>query len=190
MLSVLGTCIEASPRALAAQGHAAAIADGMLDLLSLEMDHRRSTTQAQMDSALEVNTKLPQLRRASLLLLILLVRGTTHQLQERREAEESSSLSAWPEETPRLEQLRMPGGSTLGPFKRGPVNDSRDVLSVASSGKPLVPLFPGHLLSRTEHVAGYVAQLDTDSLARHQASELVNDIETLKIERVQSGGSV
>lgn len=175
MLSILGTCIEACPQAMVKQGYAQAICDAMLDLLSLETDTRGTTTQEQMDNVLETNTKVPQLRRAGLLLLSLLVRGATLQMQS---ADEKQQKEAWQDDKPQLSTLRLPGGGVWGtmPDEKASKRDKTEAWL----------LFSQDSLPRTESVVGYVAQLDSDAFARHQAEEVLHDIETYKLYFIHS----
>lgn len=179
MLSILGTCIEANPFVMAANGYSGQIAEAMLDLLIVEVDKKASTTQEQMDDPLEMNTKLPQLRRAALLLLILLVRGSTEQLQR---LQESQHEEMWKDDTPSLERLRMPGGSAL------PEVNPKGARLSSVSHTPL--LFPSKLADRTKIIVNHLVSFDTDGLARHQATQLLEDLDTLTLSRLHASVSV
>lgn len=140
--------------------------------------------QAQADSATASDPKLPQLRRAALLLLALLLRGAKHQLRDGLEgaidAQERRAQEG-------LRALRMPDGSVLG----GP-GDGATVGGSALAPTPISPaqrqlLFPSHLLTRTKQVVEYVAQFDMDALVRHQAGECALECEELQLAMIGVG---
>jgi hypothetical protein len=173
MLSILGTCIEACPNAMSLHGHAAAITDAMLDLLSVETDSRGMTNQVDMDNALATDAKLPHLRRAALHLLSLLLRGSSMRLQHESEQRQGQS---WNDEHRQLSALRMPGGSSIQALP-------------GSTQEPgsLDVLFPLDRLQRLHTIVSYVAQTDSDGLSRHQAEEVLQDQDTLKLHVLHSG---
>ncbi|MCO5588320.1 hypothetical protein L7F22_042275 [Adiantum nelumboides] len=177
MLSILGSCIEACPESMAIQGHSRSIGDSMIDLLSIEMDTKGQTTQEQMDDATLIETKLPQLRRAALILLSLLIRGSTLQLQS---SEEDQQSLTWKEDVPQLTSLRMPGGGTLTSIK------SKFEKSESIS-KTL--LFEPDQIKRCEQIVGYVAQFDRDALAQQQAGVVMQDLETFKLYIIHTSAS-
>lgn len=180
MLSILGSCIEACPEAMAIQGHARSIGDSMMDLLSIEMDTKGQTTQEQMDDATLVETRLPQFRRAALILLSLLIRGSTLQLQSSNENQQSS---AWQEDVPKLTSLRMPGGGSLSSIKTRLENNGLS----EEKGKSL--LFDPDRIKRCEQIVGYVAQFDRDALAQQQAGVVMQDLETFKLYIIHTSAS-
>ncbi|PWN18525.1 hypothetical protein BCV69DRAFT_285150 [Microstroma glucosiphilum] len=112
-LTLLGTCVEAFPLAIASatrEGYVGKMVRGCLDLLQLEMVHRRSSSGARptsgsfgehaeeeeeedptvarqqlrfapgADDSTSLDSSYPQLRRGALLLLHLLIKGTRDQL--------------------------------------------------------------------------------------------------------------
>lgn len=163
-LSVLGTCVEACPAAFTSTLSANAIVDAMLDLLSIESKQKSSITQAQdMQDPTHVDTKLPQLRRAAILLLALFINGSRHQLEiaqeERDKINQEEGLTA----------LRLPNGSIVGSG-----NDSS-----AKIQQPL--MFPEKQSSRTSSILGYIAQTDNDDLVRHQSQQLLEEVKLLAL---------
>ncbi|PWN35073.1 uncharacterized protein FA14DRAFT_189082 [Meira miltonrushii] len=180
MLSILGSCIEACPQAMALQGHARSIGDSMMDLLSIELDTKGQTTQEQMDDATLTETRLPQFRRAALILLSLLIRGAALQLEA---SNEDQQASAWQEDIPQLTSLRMPGGGTLSSIK------SKIEKGKSSESKETTLLFEPNQIKRCEQIVGYVAQFDRDALAQQQAGVVMQDLETFKLYIIHTSAS-
>lgn len=169
-LSILGTCIEACPDAFSATQLGSAIIDAMLDLLSVETNVQMQQSQEEAQDPTNLDTKLPQLRRAAVLLLALVIRGSRHQLelaQEKRDKVPSQDDGG-------LTSLRMPNGSILQPkFPSSP----------AISLRPLL-MFPEDKTERTKTLLGYIAQTDSDSLVRHQAQQLLEELNLLTLSRI------
>lgn len=181
MLSILGSCIEACPQAMAVEGHARSISDSMIDLLSIEVDTKGQTTQEQIDDATLTDTRLPQFRRAALILLSLLIRGASLQLEA---SDEDRQASTWQEDIPQLTSLRMPGGGMLSSIKtkieKGDSSELKD--------KKL--LFEPDRIKRCEQIVGYVAQFDRDALVQQQAGVVMQDLETFKLYIIHTSASV
>lgn len=173
-LSIIGTCIEACPAAFTSTSFLAdAIIDAMLDLLSIESRQKSSITQQQdMQDPTHVDAKLPQLRRAAVLLLALFIRGSKHQLdivqEDRDQSNQNEGLTA----------LRLPNGTILGGSSKSRSSDGK-------SSDPLQSLmFSDKQTSRTKSILGYVAQTDSDGLVRHQSQQLLEELELLTLARI------
>lgn len=175
-LSILGTCVEACPAAFSSTQLGGTIADAMLDamldLLSVETSPRHTQhdevqERDNMQDPTHLDARLPQLRRAAILLLALLIRGSRHQLESSQERE--ADILA---QQDGLSVLRMPNGSILG----GPANDTRD-----SASAPPALLFGHDKAARTSSVLSYVEQTDSDGLVRHQAGELLDELRLLTL---------
>ncbi|UZJ53245.1 hypothetical protein CBS101457_002565 [Exobasidium rhododendri] len=167
-LSVLGTCVEACPLAFSASRLGERIVDSMLDLLSVETAVRAPVGNQQrqdMEDPTHTDSKLPQLRRAAVLLLALFIRGSRHQLeviQEKNWHEDKAK------EQDGLTSLRLPGGGIIG----GSVG--RKATTTSKNNGPL--LFSKSKVQRTSTVLSYLAQTDVDGLVRHQSNELLEEL--------------
>uniref|UniRef100_V5ELY2 RNA polymerase II assembly factor Rtp1 C-terminal domain-containing protein n=2 Tax=Kalmanozyma brasiliensis (strain GHG001) TaxID=1365824 RepID=V5ELY2_KALBG len=203
-VSILGTVIEAAPMAMARKGYAGQLAEVCIDIVVIEMVHRpnagketvkmnvqgkrvdandeekeqkRAEEQKKLDSATTSDAKVAHLRRAAMLLLTLLVRGTRFQLEEQDSSASGGRL------VEKLSALRLPGGGILP--------------SVAASGEGEAPkterlqkkdlLFPPQLLDRLKQVAAYVEAGDTDSIVRTHAHDCIEHVDALSLDLVQSG---
>ncbi|WFD32313.1 hypothetical protein MSPP1_003358 [Malassezia sp. CBS 17886] len=122
----------------------------------------------EQDSGIETDPSLPQLRRAALLLLALLLRGTRHQLDDFLDAQQRDADDAMHTDTP-LSALRMPGGAVLPS-----VGEQR--AAAAQCPDPLVPAsYPARLVPLLERVAAS----DTDGIVRTQAQDCVDEAQLL-----------
>lgn len=140
---------------------------------AMDEDHV-ARVQREADTGIDVNPKLPQLRRSALLLLAVLLRTTRHQLEEHHDAEEG--ISSAPAEP--LTALRMPGGGSLPS-----VGASRG----SQPSKQVTPLVPLSAVARIERVCAYVAQEDEDAIVRQQAQDCVTEAEALQVSFAQRG---
>lgn len=201
VVSLLGTCVEAAPTAMASQGYSHTLAGAMLDLASIESVERPSSIGDKSkkppadeeeegiidarekerrrkfapghDDAVDVDAKLPQLRRSALLLLALLIRGTRHQL-EATQGREDDSIGLGRES--HLEALRLPGnGAGILGHRQAPSDE--------------LHLFPSRLLARAKAVCGFLKWRDTDALVRHQAQDCVEELDGLELDLVHQAPS-
>lgn len=201
VVSLLGTCVEAAPTAMASQGYAQLLAHAMLDLVSIEsverpaapikicttksgiesdqvvdakQEERRRKSAPGHDDATDINAKLPQLRRSALLLLYLLVRGTRHQLEEA--AREVGLLAS---DIDGLRALRLPGGRTLRTSSTKSARDDCD--------KSMIFLFPRELIGRAKIVCGFLQWRDTDAIVRMQGKDCLEELDGLELDLVHRG---
>ncbi|KAJ9477418.1 Protein required for cell viability [Pseudozyma hubeiensis] len=202
-VSILGTMIEAVPRTMVVKGYATQLAQVCIDIVVIEMVKRPDVgkegavklnvankrvkdvddeekgkkaeeEQRRLDSATNADAKIAHLRRAAMLLLTLLVRGTRMQLEN--SGEDGGVVE-------KLSSLRLPGGGVL-PNVSAPGDDlsGRDGRSL--KGKDL--LFPPELLGRLKQVAGYVQAGDTDAVVRTHAHDCLEHVEALELDLLQS----
>jgi len=170
LLSILGTCVEASPVSFSASRLGNRIVDAMLDLLSVETANKSpnlDTQRQDMEDATQLNPKLPQLRRAAILLLALFVRGTRHQLEAALEKKDDQGL----QQQESLSALRLPNGSIVG----GGGSSKQHTLENQDL------LFSQDKAKRASIVLEYVAQTDSDGLVRHQSKELLEELRLLTL---------
>lgn len=200
-LAILGTVVEAVPDAMAVSGFAAQLADISMDILRIEMVphqpvkrgpvkmkvqgetqdideegvERRQAEQQLLDSATTTDTKVAHLRRAALLALILLVRGTRHQL-------EAASEAAYGPPKEQLSALRLPGGRSLPR-----IDNSGSSSSFVQGVKQHELLFPPNSVGRLTELVAYIADVDADSFVQGQAVTLRQDLNELGVQIVTSG---
>lgn len=187
-IAILGTCVEIAPVAVASSAarQLVALCAELVTLTSVARTPRRRprvqahvagidvhghSVHAAVDSdsdsempnaAIDANTRLPQLRRAALLLLALLVRTTRHQVEDY--ADEKSAAADAP-----LTALRLPGGGRL------PDTDG------ARRAAPPPPL----LVTPTDLPSLYpllqhVSTEDLDALVRQQARDCIDEAHLLE----------
>lgn len=207
-LSLLGTCVEAFPLAMVGRGYASRLAQMVLEILKVEMVSRsssaaqpasegRSTTgtddadsdsdeetvqlQKQRfapgaDDAVGVDASYPQLRRGALLLLCLLIRGARHQLEDdSAQQRDRASLNGT-----ELRALKLPGGSSLPSIVD--LNDGASPTTRISGNKRGGSLlFEVSQSGQTRTVAAYVKEMDNDALVRHQADEVLSELDALEL---------
>lgn len=199
-ISILGTCVEVAPTALASSGASEDMARLCRELVQVESVRRpmmrkahvtahvtgKDATGEQKRTAIDddddecekmaekeghagtdVDPKLPQLRRAALLLLAVLLRSTRHQLDAFLDARQHQL-----EETPEpesLSALRLPGGGMLP--------ETRQTTSKVPAPVPLLSMQAAqHLVP----VMSYVATEDVDALVRQQASDCLDEVRLLE----------
>lgn len=202
-VSILGTLIEALPTAMVSKGYARQLAQVCIDIVVIEMVQRpqppwkrrgqlrvhgkrvtdvdeqetdkAAQEQHKLDSATNSDPKIAHLRRAAVLLLTLLVRGTRMQLENRRDpANPVESLSA----------LRLPGGGVLPSIDHATTPSA----SVGLTNNQL--LFPSQFLAKLKHVAAYVQAADTDAVVCTHARDCLEQLEALELDLVQSATSL
>jgi hypothetical protein len=168
-LSVLGTCVEACPLAFSASQLGDKTVDAMFDLLSVETVVTPSSRQQQedMEDPIHLNSKLPQLRRAAVLLLALFIRGSRHQLDAAQEKRDNRSI-----DQEGLTSLRLPNGSVLG-GRGAPTNSDDDTRASL--------LFSQGRVERASTLLSYIAATDTDALVRHQSKEVLEELHLLTL---------
>lgn len=132
--------------------------------------------QRKLDSATVTDSKVAHLRRAAMLLLTLLVRGTRFQLEEQLDGDAGGRL------VENLSALRLPGGGTLPSIATATQN--AEERSKRMEKKDL--LFPPHLLRRVKEVAGYVEASDIDAVVRAHAHDCVQHVDALSLSIVQT----
>lgn len=140
-------------------------------------ENARAQEQRKLDSATSSDAKIAHLRRAAMLLLTLLVRGTRFQLEERDEGGAGGKLME------KLSALRLPGGGILPSVSASGegVKDTTQQL-----GKKDL-LFPPQLLERLKQVAGYIEARDTDAIVRTHAHDCIEHADALSLDLIQSG---
>lgn len=198
VVSLLGTCVEAAPTAMASQGYSHLLADAMLDLASIEsverpavsatsrgteadsesdqhLDAKQQERQRKFapghDDATDIDAKLPQLRRSALLLVSLLIRGTRHQLEQAARKIEPQASG-----TDSLRALRLPGGRILRASSTELVGDNDD--------KTVVLLFPRKLIGRAKTVCGFLQWRDTDAIVRMEGQDCLEQLDGLELDLV------
>jgi Required for nuclear transport of RNA pol II C-terminus 2 len=185
-ISLLGTIVEAAPVAISTLGFGDQLAGLALELLQVETQDPRSAEKdpekelSLQDDALALDTSLPQLRRAALLLLQLLVGGSRHQAEafsEERAQKEGVRLS---DETEGLQALRMPGGSVLPT-----VSGAKPKMS--SIDEPPTLLLGMKILPQITTVCGYVQAVEEDEVAQQQARDCVEDVKALELAILHAG---
>lgn len=204
-ISILGTVVEAVPLAMAVKGYAGQLAEICIDIVVIEMVQRpdalrsavkmnvqgkrvnnpdeeeekgkKDAEQKRLDSATVTNPKVAHLRRAAMLLLTLLVRGTQIQLEERNDGGGARLVE-------KLSALRLPGGGML-PSLSSEGGEPAPSREASLEKKDL--LFPVQLLKRLKEVASYVEASDTDAVVRTHAHDCVQHVDALSLELVQSG---
>jgi len=223
-ISLLGTCVEAAPLAMASAGFAQSLTSICLDIVALETTERsqprtraKKTSrpavsvvkgtglfagieavedddeaddepQPQPESATATDTKLPQLRRAALFLLTLLLSGTNavlqRHLEDRRESAQSTLLEP-PGREASLSALRLPGGASL------PILSSDSSTLAPRKGDAFLPplLFEPKLLEHTKTVAKFVNGRDADAVVRVQAEEVQRECDELELNLVHIAAS-
>ncbi|PWZ03334.1 hypothetical protein BCV70DRAFT_197552 [Testicularia cyperi] len=210
-LSILGTAVEAVPLAIISAGYARDLAEVCMDIVAIETvqrpeakreavtmkvqgqtqdvsdeaaDAKRAEEQRKLDSATVTDPKVAHLRRAALLLLVLLVRGARHQLQDAMSVETDGSLAP----VEKLTSLRLPGGGML-PRLVETIEDG--VGSNTSRHEKRIKdadlLFPLDRMQRLKQLASYVQARDTDSIVRLQAHDCVKEVEELAMKAVAAG---
>ncbi|GAK64961.1 uncharacterized protein PAN0_007d3177 [Moesziomyces antarcticus] len=205
-ISILGTVVEAAPLSMATKGYAAQMAQICIDIVVFELVHRpapsqrgsvklnvqgrkvsdvdddeqaerREVEQRKLDSATVVDAKVAHLRRAAMLLLTLLVRGTSIQLETANEADGPAQL------VERLSALRLPGGGSLPSVDRGePQPGSAHKARLGARDL----LFPVGLATRLREVAAYAAANDTDMVVRTHAHDCVQLVDALQLDLVHA----
>lgn len=107
----------------------------------------------------------PQLRRAALLLLLMLLRATQEQLDDYRESCERDLDDI---DAP-LSSLRLPGGGVLP--------------DVHGRAKPTLPplLVPVDVLGSVMPVVTYMAQEEADNVVRVQAQDCIDHIRLVEL---------
>lgn len=205
-ISILGTVVEAAPLSMASKGYAAQMAQICIDIVVLELVHRPAPSQRgpvklnvqgkkvsdvdddvraeqheaeqrKLDSATVVDAKVAHLRRAAMLLLTLLVRGTSIQLETANEADGPAQL------VERLSALRLPGGGSLPSVDRDePQADSAHKARLGARDL----LFPVGLATRLREVAAYAAANDTDMIVRTHAHDCVQLVDALQLDLVHA----
>ncbi|SJX61416.1 uncharacterized protein SRS1_10470 [Sporisorium reilianum f. sp. reilianum] len=144
-----------------------------------EKHKAQAHAQRALDSATNNDAKIAHLRRAAMLLLTLLVRGTRFQLEEREGAEGGKLVE-------KLSALRLPGGGIL-PSVSAP-GDGVVQAKQELGTKDL--LFPPSLLERLKQVAAYVEAGDTDAIVRTHAHDCLEHADALLLDLVSSGLSL
>ncbi|KDN46793.1 hypothetical protein K437DRAFT_268016 [Tilletiaria anomala UBC 951] len=188
-ISLLGTAVEATSAAMAAAGYGNQLASTVLDLLEVEASSSVSSDESDkeitlLDDALSRDSRLPELRRAALLLLAFLIAGSGHQLSTLREIRANDAeitISSQPET---LQALRLPNGSILPSISSVEVGKPR--ISMMDSSLPAI-LLDQSLLPRIKTVCAYVQQIEVDTVSRTQAGECVEEVQALELEFVHAG---
>jgi len=148
----------------------------------LGSDEEEDAAARDASSGIDRDPKQPQLRRAALLLLAVLLRGTRHQLEDHLEAQQRAGPLTDAEQP--LSALRLPGGGTL------PTLGDSEASAPRGGQRPPPPLVREASLPRIERVCSYVAHEDTDALVRHQAHDCVAEAQQLQAAWLQvAGGS-
>ncbi|CAO1621077.1 unnamed protein product [Parajaminaea phylloscopi] len=193
-LSLLGTCIEAFPLAMATRGHAKRLAEATIDILRIETtsyvadredpDNVATPQQSKYpmapgsDDAVGLDTTYPQLRRGALLLLSLLIRGGRHQVEDDTEAA-NDELRLRGERDVSLTRLCLPGGAVLGAVTEDAV--------VGRALDTSELLFRSDLVSSCRVVVKYVEAHDGDPLVRHQSGEVSAELDAFELAMVHRG---
>lgn len=199
-LTVLATAIETAPLAL--MPHADLLTEACLTLLSVEsrpmQPRRREPTapptvsaedsgsddddenepiqlgrdgkpkrpEETPDPVAHIDSKHPSLRRAAILFLGMLFRTASDLALEA--AESNASASAYDDASPLgAGGLRMPGGGHVG------ISISRK----AQGGGGGLTLVDREARERARVVLRYVTETDEDSLVRHQAGQVLDELE-------------
>lgn len=198
-ISILGTVVEAVPLAMASKSYSGQLAEVCIDIVVIELvrtdtgkgvkmkvqgqrvtvDEEEKVTEQQkkLDSATTIDPKVAHLRRAAMLLLTLLVRGTQLQLQEIQEGNGEGEL------VEKLSALRMPSGEMLPSIS--PIGESDGGGARGEEGRKLEKknlLFPPQLLQKLKQVATYVAANDIDNIVQTHASVCLSHVEALQFD--------
>ncbi|SPO21542.1 uncharacterized protein UTRI_01028_B [Ustilago trichophora] len=140
-----------------------------------EEEKKRQLEQTKLDSATNTDPKLAHLRRAAMLLLTLLVRGTQIQLDN------YTSRNADKAPVEKLSALRLPGGGILPSISTIGEPTTKEEPRLAQKNL----LFPPPLLNRLKQVAAYVETSDTDAIVRAHAHDCVQHVQEALLALVQ-----
>lgn len=196
-ISILGTCVEIAPTALAADRSSVHMVHMCTELIQATTERRairqRSRVRASVQgvgaggevterslddedeeeamwereatSGTDRDVHRPQLRRAALLLLLMLLRATQEQLDDYRESCERDLDDI---DAP-LSALRLPGGGVLP--------------DVHGRAKPTLPplLVPVDVLGSVMPVVTYMAQEEADNVVRVQAQDCIDHIRLVEL---------
>lgn len=210
ILSLLGTCIEAFPLALASspQNYTRTLCGACIDLLKIESVQRKNGKAEQAneeeadedeeeeaaaakrriqfapgaDDAVGLDTSYPQLRRGALLLLHLLIKGSRDQLEMYREDKQQGGISMLRggEDEGSLQQLRLPGGQILPSLAINGLGTKTSTLPPL-----LLPVQEAggfDLLRQIKTLTTYLQDTDDDALVRSSAKAVKEEAEGLKLE--------
>ncbi|UTT93579.1 hypothetical protein NDA17_001179 [Ustilago hordei] len=201
-VSILGTMVEAVPLAMASKGYAGRLAEVCVEIVVIEMvrspklggkgvkmkvqgqritdadeEEKVAEQQKKLDSATITDPKVAHLRRAAMLLLTLLVRGTQLQLQDQQHNEGGFAE--------KLSALRLPGGGMLPS-----ISTADESAAVGNGGKRRLEkkdlLFPPKMLQRLKQVAAYLVANDSDAILRTHAYDCLQHVEALLLELVST----
>lgn len=197
-ISILGTCVEFAPTALASSGAANEMVQLCGDLVKIESvprsmtrksavtgrvtgrDEHGNTKTMQLDeeeekeqrderearAGIDVDPKLPQLRRSALLLLAVLLRSTRHQLDAFVEDRSRDIESDGPDT---LTSLRLPGGSMLPDTGAKKKSHAAPALLVSlDAARRILP------------TVSYTSSEDVDALVQQQARDCIQEVQLLE----------
>ncbi|SPO22350.1 uncharacterized protein UTRI_01028 [Ustilago trichophora] len=136
-----------------------------------EKDKKRQVEQRKLDSATNTDSKLAHLRRAAMLLLTLLVRGT--QIQWHNYTTQIANKS----HVDKLSALRLPNGGILPSISTPTINEPK------LDQKNL--LFQPSLLEKLKQIAAYIHTNDTDAIVRAHAHDCLLNVQESLLTLVQ-----